>query len=165
MDHLEFKSKLAVSTLDDDHEYKAFLLAAAGGLGFVPEPYQSVSAPSLAHDFGDFAKWLRGKDPSVPISIPANVPKLVRRNADIWLPLVYLASDTSVQVFLNIAANYLYDKAKGLLKSDKARIQLCAVYQDKTTGKTKRLEFSGDAEALRKAIGRFDLNNFFDDAP
>ena len=164
MGHLEFKPKLAVTALDDDRDYQAFLSEAESGISFVPEVYQSTGAPSLAHDFGDFAKWVREKDPSIPVSIPANIPKLLRRNADVWLPLVYLASDTSVQVFLNMAANYLYDKAKGALKGDKPRIQLRVVYQDKTAGKTKRLEFSGDAEALGKAIGRFDVNNFFDDA-
>lgn len=165
VDHLQFKPTLTVSTLEDDTDYQAFLSQEGQGLRFVPEPYGTDRPPSVASDFGDFAKWIRQQEPSIPVSVPTDAPKLLLRNADVWLPLVYLASDTSVQVFLNMAASYLYDKAKGSLKNDRPRVHMRAVYQDKQTGKTKKFEFSGDSEALTKAIKRFDLNNFFDDTP
>lgn len=154
-----------VATLEDDSEYQAFLAQKEQGLRFVPEPHSPDSSPSLASDAGDFAKWIRQHEPSIPISVPTDTPKLLLRSADVWLPLVYLAGDTSVQVFLNMAASYLYDKAKGALKGDQPRIHMRAVYQDKQAGKTKKFEFSGDAEALARAIKKFDPNNFFDDAP
>lgn len=103
IDHLQFKPKLMVATLEDDSEYQAFLSQEGRGLRFVPEPSSPASPPSLASDFGDFAKWIRQHEPSIPISVPADTPKLLLRNADVWLPLVYLASDTSVQIFLNMA--------------------------------------------------------------
>lgn len=131
----------------------------------MPEPHSADDPPSLSSDFGDFAKWVQLQDPSIPLSIPDNTPKLLLRNADIWLPLVYLASDTSVQVLLNMASSYLYDKAKGALRHEKPRVHMRAVYQDKQAGRTKKFEFSGDAEDLAKAIKKFDLNNFFDDTP
>lgn len=164
-DHLQFKPKLTVVTVDDDVEYQAFISQGGEGLRFVPERYSPESVASLAADFGDFAKWIRDESPNTKISLSTEAPKLVLRSADIWLPLVYLAADTSVQVFLNMAASYLYDKAKGSLKNDNPRVHMRAIYQDKLTGKTKRFEFSGDADALAKAVKRFDLNNFFDDAP
>ncbi len=165
IDHLQFKPTLVVAALEDDSEYQAFLSQEGRGLRFVPEPYSPHSPPSLASDFGDFTKWIRQHEPSISISVPADTPKLLLRNADVWLPLVYLASDTSVQVFLNMAANYLYDRAKGALKGDQPRVHIRAVYQDKQAGKTKKFEFSGDAAALARAIKKFDLNNFFDDTP
>ena len=164
IDHLKFTPSLTVSTLEDDAEYKAFLLEGQG-LRFVPEPYRPESPLSLVSDFGDFAKWVRQHNPSLPISIPTATPKLLLRNADVWLPLVYLAGDTSLQVFLNMAASYLYDKSKGSLKSEQPRVHMRAVYQDKQSGKTKKFEFSGDADSLAKAIKKFDLNNFFDETP
>lgn len=75
-----------------------------------------------------------------------------------------LAADTSVQLFLNMAASYLYDQAKGLLKNEKARINLSVIYQDEPAGITKKFEFSGDGEALSKVIKRFDLNKFLDES-
>lgn len=164
VDHLKFTPSLTVSSLEDDAEYKTFLLDGQG-LRFVPEPYRPDTPPSLASDFGDFAKWIRQHNPALPISIPSATPKVILRSADVWLPLVYLAGDTSVQIFLNMAASYLYEKAKGSLKSEQPRVHMSAVYQDRQSGKTKKFEFSGDADALAKAIKKFDLNNFFDETP
>lgn len=164
VDQLKFMPMLTVSTLKEDAEYRAFL-ADGQGLRFVPEPYSPDTLPSLPLDSGDFAKWVRQHNPSLAISIPTATPKVLLRNADIWLPLVYLASDISVQVFLNMAASYLYDKAKGSLKNEQPRVHMRAVYQDKQSGTTKEFEFHGDADALAKAIKKFDLNNFFDEAP
>jgi hypothetical protein len=62
-----------------------------------------------------------------------------------------------------MAASYLYDKAKGALKNEQPRLHMRAIYEDKQSGKTKKFEFSGDADALAKAIKKFDLNNFFDE--
>lgn len=165
IDLLQFKPEFAVSTLEDDSDYQSFLTGDGQGLCFVPEPYGNNTQLSLASDSGDFAKWIRQHDPLIPISLPTNTPKVVLRNADVWLPLIYLASDTSVQVFLNMAASYLYDKAKGALKNENPRIHMRAIYQDKRGGKTKKFEFSGDAEALTKVIKKFDPNNFFDESP
>jgi hypothetical protein len=163
IEQLRFKPKLLVSTLEDDSEYQAFVSEGGQGLRFVPDARSPGDPATLTSDFGDFAKWVRQQSPSLRISVPADAPKLVLRSADVWLPLVYLASDTSLQLFLNMAASYLYDKAKGALKNDQARIHMSAIYHDKQAGKTKKFEFSGDADALAKAIKKFDLNNFFDD--
>lgn len=164
-DLLQFKPTLIVSTLEADSDYQTFIAGGGQGLCFVPEPYGNNTQLSMASDSGDFAKWIRQHDPSITISLPTNTPKVILRNADVWLPLIYLASDTSVQVFLNMAASYLYDKARGALKNEKTRIHMRAIYQDKQEGKTKKFEFSGDAEALAKVIKKFDPNNFFDEAP
>lgn len=165
IESLHFEPKLVVSTLEDDSDYAAFLATGGADVRFLPELHGHNGPLGLASDAGDFAKWLKQEHSSVSAEFPASAPKVVLRSGDVWLPLVYLASDTSLQIFLNIAANYLYDKAKGALKSDQPRIHLSVVYQDKTLGKTKKFEFAGDAEALGRAIKRFDLNNFFDDAP
>lgn len=165
VDPLRFKPKLAVSTLEDDGDYRFFLSQNGQGLRFVPESHGADDPPSLSSDFGDFAKWVRMNDPSIPISVPDNTPRLLLRSADVWLPLVYLGADTSVQVLLNMASSYLYDKAKSALKHEKPRVHMSAVYQDKQAGKTKRFEFSGDVDDLARVIKKFDLNNFFDDTP
>jgi hypothetical protein len=161
-DLIQFKPVLAVHPTEDT-DFGEYFQSTRAGIRFIPESFGG-SASSLKADSGDFAKWLRSQHPTLPITFPDSVPKIVLHGADVWLPLVYLAGDTSMQVFLNMAASYLYEKAKGALKTDHPRIHMSVVYQDKKQGKTKKFEFSGDQEALAKAIKRFDLDNFFNDA-
>lgn len=160
---LRFKPVAAVRDVDNDSDFRSFISAGAKGIRFVPEPLGHQGAIGLQSDFGDFAKWLAQRHPEVPATVAADAPRVVLRNSNVWLPLIHLAADTSVQIFLNMAASYLYDRAKGALKHETPKINLSIVYLDKSAGKTKRFEFSGDAEALHKAVKRFDLNNFFDD--
>lgn len=163
-DPLKFKPVLAVQPVEDDSDYREFADSTRVGLRFIPEQYGGSPA-CLKADFGDFAKWIRLQQPDLPISIPEGTPKIALHGADIWLPLMQLAADTSMQVFLNMTASYLYDKAKGALKTDSPRIHMSVIYQDKRQGTTKKFEFTGDYEALTKAIKRFDLDNFFRDKP
>lgn len=158
---LQFKHVLKVHPLDNEI-YNDYLNSTISGVRFIPEPY-SGDTPTLKADSGDFAKWLKSHFPELPLALPGPTPKVMLHSAEIWLPLVCLAADTSMQVFLNMAASYLYDKAKGALKTDQPRIHMSVLYQDKKEGRTKKFEFSGDQQALAKAIKRFDLDNFFHD--
>ncbi|MFH2135377.1 MAG: hypothetical protein ABII81_09405 [Pseudomonadota bacterium] len=163
MDLLEFHPSATVKSFEDDADFLAFLASESSGLAFVPEPQSHCGVLGLKSDFSDFAKWARATSPNIQVTAPNNVPKIILRNSDVWLPLAFLAGDTSIQIFLNMVASYLYDRAKGSLKNERTRIHLSVVYQDKAAGKSKRFDFSGDSEALGKAIKRFDLNEFFDD--
>lgn len=162
------QSHLVTSVVDviDDATYRQFLGTTTSGLAFPPESVSQNGTIGLKPDYGDFLKWLKTTHPQVAVTLPpAESPKAVLRSADIWLPLVYLAGDTSVQIFLNMAASYLYDCSKGILKGDVPRVHLSVVYEDHQAGKTKRLEFTGNADELNKVIKKFDPNNFFNDAP
>lgn len=160
-----FRSKLVMSNLpmEDKRGFKEYGRSTTKGFYFVPEPYGGLTE-SLAADFGDFVKWVRNEYPDTPVSFPTGVPRIALHGADLWLPLVYLASDTSMQIFLSMVSNYLYDKAKGQLKTEHPRVHVSVIYEDKKQGRTKKFEFSGDQETLTKAIKRFDLDNFFNDA-
>lgn len=160
-----FGPVLKVHAVEDDADYREFADATRVGIRFISEAQYGGSPSSLKADFGDFAKWIRCMESDLPLEIPVGVPKISLHGADVWLPLVQLAADTSMQVFLNMAASYLYDKAKGVLKNEVPRVHMSVVYQDKKQGKLKKFEFSGDHEALTKAIRRFDLDNFFHEKP
>lgn len=164
-DHLSFKPVLAVLDFDPDAASIEFSRATKSGIRLIAEEQYGGSPTSLKADSGDFAKWIHQRNPSLEILIPQGVPKIALHAADVWLPLIQLAADTSMQIFLNMAASYLYDRSKGALKNDTPRIHMSVIYQDKAQGKMKKFEFSGDHEALAKAIKRFDLDNFFRDSP
>lgn len=162
MTALESKNICDLTTVEDS-AFRAFLAKNPSGLELVAEQYGEGKEVALKAEAGDFVKWLRTRNPQLRVALETTSPKLVLRSGDIWLPLVFLASDITLPVYLNLVASYLYDKMRGALKGERTRIHLCAEFEDKTNGKIKRFTFDGDAEALQKAIKRFDLNEFLDE--
>lgn len=159
---LEPENKSSLSDLEDA-EVPDTIPHDHDGIVVLPEPYREIEGLVVKADAGDFAKWVKSNAPEVGITYSEGYSKLTLRSGDYWLPLVFLASDVTLPVYLNIVSNYLYEKMRGALKGDKVRVHLSAIYEDKKKGKFKRFDFEGDAESLKSAIKRFDLNDFLDD--
>lgn len=159
MSVLEPKDIAEVVDVADEAAYRQFA-ASNTGLALIPEEYGEKKEVLLQSDGGDFTKWLRAAHPHVSVVVQGQAPKLALRSGDYWLPLVFLASDIALPVYLNIVASYLYEKMKGALKGDSTRVHLSVVYEDKESGKVKRFNFEGDTEALQKAVKKLDLNKF-----
>ena len=162
MSHLESKDICELLDVPDDTAFLEFSKSGQG-LAMIPEVYGQAKQVLLKAEAGDFAKWIRTARPDVPISVQGGTPKLVLRSSDYWLPLIFLASDVTLPVFLHIVGSYLYEKMKGLLKGETARVHISVLFQDKKSGRVKRFNFEGDAAALDKVIRKFDLNQFLDD--
>lgn len=163
MTFLEPKDACDLTVVENDAAFLAFYAKNSSGIEMVAEQYGEAKQMVVKSDAGDFAKWLRIHQSAVHVALEAKAPKLVLRSGDIWLPLTFLASDIALPVYLNLVASYLYERMKGALKGETARVHLCAEFEDKPSGRIKRFTFDGDAEALQKAIKRFDLNDFFDE--
>ncbi|HEY0686625.1 MAG TPA: hypothetical protein VGD45_30070 [Steroidobacter sp.] len=146
----------------DDREYRAFQAANSRGILIVPEVYGEAGRV-LTSDGGDFRKWTKHNAPSISIQVQEKQPLLVRRSASYWLPLVFLATDIALPIYLNLVASYLYDKMKGALGNEKPRVHFSAVFEETPSGVVKRFNFEGDVDALQKLIKKFDLNEFLDD--
>jgi hypothetical protein len=129
----------------------------------IPEVFGDSPKPALRSAGGDFAKWLRHNAPTIPVEVQKSDQRLVLRSADYWLPLVFLAGDVALPMYLNLVSNYIYEKMKGALKGDRTRIRFSAMYQDVSTGVIKRFDFDGDRESLKQAIKKLDPNAFFSD--
>jgi hypothetical protein len=162
---LEPKDICEFLVVAEDHEFRAYQAGSPQGVLVVPEVQTEAGARVLKSDGGDFRKWMKRSAPMVNVQLQSRERLLVLRSADYWLPLVFLASDVALPVYLNLVANYLYDKMKGALKGEKARVHLSAVYEATPSGVVKRFNFEGDVEALQKVIKKFDLNEFLDDTP
>lgn len=163
MSLLEPYDRIEVVTLEDGSDFREFQSRGPRGVTIVPETFGEPPRLAVRASAGDFAKWVKVNAPTVPVEMRQPADRLVLRSADYWLPLVFLASDVSVQFYFNLVANYIYDKLKGALKGDSVRVRFSAVYEDPQTGAIKRFDFEGDEQALAKAIKRFDLNRFLDD--
>ncbi len=127
----------------------------------MPKPYGSEGTLSLHSDGGDFAKWLRATTKDVDIHLPKEPQaRVMLRNNDIWLPMVWLGMNVALPVFLGLVANYLSDRAKGNLKGERTTAHVEAVYRDRKAGVYKKFKFEGDAEQLKAAMKKLDPNEF-----
>lgn len=160
-DSTETDETFSIQLVESDKLFDIFLESNSGEIAIIPEPYGDVPL-GLKPDGIDFAKWIKSAHPEFRISLPKELPKISLHSSDVWLPLIQLAGNTPLAVFLNMASNYLYDKVKGKLTSDKPKIHMSVIYKNKTDGLTRRFEFSGDGDSLSKVIKKFDLNGFLD---
>ena len=81
---------------------------------------------------------------------------------DFWMPIVILASDISVRVFLGLVSSYIYDSIKGALKHDKADVHVQAYYKETPDGITKKFSYNGSVKGFDKVAEKFKLNKFLD---
>jgi hypothetical protein len=131
-------------------------------LTLFPEEHGESRQLVLRADGADFAKWVRAQHPELAVTVQHADRQLVFRSGDCWLPLVFLASDITLPIYLNLVSSYLYDKMKGALRGETARVHLTAEYEDPSTGLVKRFTYDGDAATLRETIKKFNLNQFLD---
>ena len=133
------------------------------GITIIPELIPQLDGLALKSDAAHFYKWTKINNPDLEIQYSNKSQLLSLHSDEIWLPLVFLASNVSLPIYLNLVSNYIYDRIKGALKTDKHLIHISAECEDKNTGKIKRFNFTGDHEALRQAITKFNINEFYNE--
>jgi len=150
---MEKPEKVTIEEATSDSSFHDYLSKNPSGVRVVvdaDEKYENA----LSSDASDFIKWAKQQNTDLRIEMPKFKRVILRRSGDYWLPLAFLANDTTISIYLNIIASYLYDKMKGSLKNDVTRVHFKVVYKDKASGTSKKLSFDGDAETLRKLIDK-----------
>ena len=160
MEIFEDRDICEIVNIEDDREFREFLDSNRHGLVLVPRPYQGCDGVVLSADGADFSKWLRISRPELNVEVRKPDKLIDLHSVDYWLPVVFLASNVTLPVYLNLVANYLYDRMKGALKGEKSRVRMEAIYVDHEECVTKKFVFEGDVDALEKSIERFDVNKF-----
>lgn len=155
----EEKDICEVTNLENDEAWTEALAAPETHIQMIPSPETESSGVLKSHS-GDFLKWLKENSPDVKVTMPQNVKKAALHSGDIWLPLVVLANDMTLSIYLNLVSSYLYDQLRASFHPEKARVHLSAVYEDKKAGIIKKFEFSGTETSLKNTIKKFDLNDF-----
>lgn len=160
---LEQKDICETTTVEND-EIKTLTKQYDKGLVVIAdEKYSELEKPTVKSCTGDFAKWINKNHSDIKVTLPKNSAKEDLRCGDLWLPLVYLATDITLPIYLNLVSSYIYEKMKGALKGDVARVHLSVMYEDTQKGTLKRFDFEGDAEALKNTIKKMDINKFLDE--
>jgi len=162
MDVLEPKEICEISTLDEMQDFKNYLDSNPSGFKIVATEYPDCAGLVLYSETGNFHKWVRRNKPGIHIEVQQADKRLTLRSGEYWLPLVFLANDVTLQIYLGIVANYLYDMMKGALKGEKQRVHLTAIFESNPEGTFKKFSFEGDIESLEKAITKFNLKKFYE---
>ena len=163
MSFLDPKDVCECVSVEDDSAFRAFQAGSPSGLKMIADEHGETKELVLSGDAGDFTKWLKVGAPTIRVEMQEPTKRRVLRSGEYFLPLVFLANDVALPVYLNLVACYLYEKMKGALKGDTNRVHLSAVFEDRTAGVTKRFDFEGDGVALQNTIKKFDLNEFLND--
>jgi hypothetical protein len=158
---IQKEDKAKYETIDAPLEFLNFLNTKNGVL-CVPEPkFREYTGSVLKPDTFSFAKWFKKNHPEITIDVGNASAKVGLRSNDFWLPLVYLANDVSLQIYLNIVANYIYDMARGALRHDKKSVHLSVIHKSES-GDIKEFLYDGSLEGLKNTIKKIDINKLMD---
>lgn len=144
-----------IEITEPTNEFNTFSLSS--GIKVIPQAYNDIKEKTLFRDTGSFMKWIKNNK-DINIEYDSNVKKVSLNNNDLWFSLVYLASDTSLQIYLGLVVNYVYDKLKGSLKGDKDSTTVHLEAQFKDGEKVKSFKYDGPLEGIEK----FDPNKFLE---
>ena len=163
MDKFENNTVCTVTDIDDATDYLEFRQKGAFDLAFVPEPHYREDELLYQPGTAAFREWLQTNKPDLNVEMREGYKHLVFKSAaDIWLPLVYLAADVTLQYYLTLVVSYINDRAKRLLVGEQFRVHLDVEYIEEGDKKEKRLHFDGTGDDLQKVIEKIDVNKLLD---
>jgi hypothetical protein len=141
--------------------FEKFYLRSTG-IKIVPVAYNGCVEKVLHRDSGSFAKWICKNHTDINIEYDPSAKKISLHNNEFWLPLVYLASDTSAQIYIGLVTNFIYDKLKGVLSRERNKAKVNFSFEYKDGDKHKAFNYSGSVEGLEK-FNTIDINKFFEE--
>lgn len=154
-------SQLRVEIGSASDEFARFLSDIPSGVLLVPtSPTGNPTELALASETYSFAKWVKKNSSDVLLNVADSPAVRVLRGAEYWFPLAFLATDVSLPIYLNLVANYLYDRLRGTLHHDSPVVELEVLFQDDST--TKRFSYKGSVAGLKAIIKKFDPNRVMD---
>lgn len=123
----------------------------------LPSPYEN-SKYYFAQESVSFVKYCRSINNDVKTDILADDGKIEIRalhSFDIWMPIIWIASDIILPVATGLVANYIYERMKGREKED-CTVKVSFIVSDGK--KTKELHYDGDAKAFKETFEKIDIN-------
>jgi len=150
-----------IEVVGNDSEFMAFFDKHPKGILCVPESLVGLSQYNVVMpETYRFTKWINKKRKDITINVAQSEGTKSLNSNDFWMPIVFLASDVSLPVFLNLVSSYIYDLMKGALKHDKANIHLKTFFRDDRAAVTKTLSYSGPAEKFLQIAKDGNLDKF-----
>lgn len=113
----------------------------------------------------NFVKWVKQHEANadcVNLVALAETKTADLRSHDFWFPLAFLFSDVTLQLYLNMVANYLYDRLKGAIHGENPTIDLQVLVQESKKGKIKKLTYHGSCDGLQRISEKIDINKLME---
>ena len=105
----------------------------------------------------DFMKFCRQNDPdhSFDVLADGNVKLRSLHSFDIWLPIIWVATEVLLPIAINVVSNFISDKLKGREKEE-ANVDVTMIVKRKNEEKT--IHYHGDAKTFKESFEKIDLN-------
>ena len=105
----------------------------------------------------DFIKFCRQNDPdhSFDVLADGNVKLRSLHSFDIWLPIIWVATEVLLPIAINVVSNFISDKLKGREKEE-ANVDVTMIVKCKNEEKT--IHYHGDAKTFKESFEKIDLN-------
>lgn len=112
----------------------------------------------FAQESINFIKFCRNSsDKRIDILSDGDIQVRSLHSFDIWLPVIWVATNVLLPFAVNLVSNYIYDKLKGREEDDEAQVEVTFIVKRKK--EEKRLHYKGDAKTFKEAFDKIDLNN------
>jgi hypothetical protein len=144
----------------DNQDFVSFMASNLKGILCVPENVTEQTPHSLVMpETYRFAKWMK-KNSNIVVEVAKADGVKSLHSFDFWMPIVFLASDVTLPIYLGVVSNYIYDCLRGALKHDRADVHIEAYYKDSHEEHIRKFSYSGSIEGLKKITKSIDLNKF-----
>ena len=112
----------------------------------------------FAQESINFIKFCRNSsDKRIDILSDGDIQVRSLHSFDIWLPVIWIATNMLLPFAINLVSNYIYDKLKGREEDDEAQVEVTFIIKRKK--EEKSLHYKGDAKAFKETFDKIDLNN------
>ena len=110
----------------------------------------------------DFLKHCREKDSEHKYDIlfdGEDIPILCKRSFDIWLPILYVASNILLPIVVDVVKEYIRECIKG---REKERNNVSVTFVAKIGEQEKSIHYDGPVEQFKESFKKIDLNKMWE---
>lgn len=149
VDFSEYYSSNNVSKCTQDKLNSTDILA-------VPTAYKNKEY-YFAQETIDFIKYCRENTQEYSFDILSDDDIQVRslHSFDIWMPIIWVASNVILPIAINMVSSYINEKLKGR-ETEGAKVDVTFLVKSST--EEKSIHYSGDAKTFKKSFEKIDLN-------
>lgn len=121
-------------------------------------PYKYNEDFYFADEAVSFYKYCKSKNLEENIDILADENIKVRslHSFDIWMPLIFVATNILLPIAVNIVSDYIIQKRKG---REEEPCDVDITFKVKHGDDFKELHYKGSAEAFKENFEKIDINN------
>ncbi len=111
----------------------------------------------FAQETIDFLKFCKqnSKEYSFDILADGDIEIRSLHSFDIWMPVIFIASEILLPIIVNIVSGYISNKMQGREKED---AQVDVTFIVKRDEEEKSLHYKGDAKTFKESFEKIDLN-------